>query len=222
MATYINGTVVPQINWNAVGSMPKPYLSRDEKINVLQEHFFTVYKKEMGEKLPLDTKGIVVVQFAKYPNDMGIYINPDPTHYCEMMAVDMPKPLKQRYVFESRTFWLENGELIPLINGKSVLMASASKAVAKKIAKLQRWERCEYSGEFSLNFGRQANPYRIWEAEKEGERIFLCISLLNGTVFIVPEMQMPEKVVPEKKKFRVGAITIAPDREKDSGDYTRY
>lgn len=221
MAVHINGRPYPEINWNSNGSMPDVHVKRADKIKSLKKSFFGVYEKEMGEKLSPGTEGIVVVQFAKYPVGMRIYLNPGMSHYCTGMAVIMPKPLKQQYVFESRSFWLKKGNLVPLIDGKNVLYLSAAKTAAKKIACLQKWKTHSYLGEMAI--GLKAIPCRVWLAETDqGEKIFLCMSLLNGAVFIVPEAEMPEMQITENKKFRVGAITIAHDGGINNGDYIRY
>ena len=188
MAVHINGRPYPEINWNSNGSMPDVHVKRADKIKSLKKSFFGVYEKEMGEKLSPGTEGIVVVQFAKYPVGMRIYLNPGMSHYCTGMAVIMPKPLKQQYVFESRSFWLKKGNLVPLIDGKNVLYLSAAKTAAKKIACLQKWKTHSYLGEMAI--GLKAIPDFVFFPR--GEKHFVSSPLVIEVKFdmsLVTEQQ---------------------------------
>ena len=223
MAVYLNGKIIPSIE---LGSLPGTsvctHTTREEKIERLESNFRKTYENEMEEALPSDAKGIVVVQLGRYPFDMEIKINPKPSDRCEKMVMDMSKSLRQEYVFVSRTYLLEDGKLTSLINSESVLNLSASReAMIKMMSFYKDWLRTDYLGVELVKFGRTENPYRVWEVKtRDEQKLFVCFSLLNGAVFIVPEKEMPQRRQAEKK-FIVGAVRFVRDRFGEKGDFMR-
>ena len=222
MAVYVNGKIIPKIDWDEGKCVVYTHTTREEKIERLERNFRKTYKKEMEANLPSGAKGIVVVQMGHYPFDMEIKINPKPSDRCEKMVMEMSRSLRQEYVFVSRTYLLEDEKLTSLINSESVLNLSASReAMIKMVSFYKDWLRVDYLGVELIKFGRVENPYRVWEVKpKDGERFFVCFSLLNGAVFIVPEEEMPQRR-PAENHFIVGAIRFVRDRFGKKGDFMR-
>ena len=222
MAIYVNGKSIPQIDWDAAGNPVKVFRNRDARLERLERKFRKTYEREMERKFPTNARGIVVVQLGFYPYNTEIEINPKPSSRCERMAMEMDRVLRQEYVFVSRTYLLEDEKLTSLINSESVLSLDLCReAMIKMVSFYKDWLRTDYLGVEFIKFGRTENPYRVWEVKtRDAQKLFVCFSLLNGAVFIVPEKEMPQRRQAEKH-FIVGAIRFVRDRFGEKGDFMR-
>lgn len=220
MANYVNGLNLASIDWNSGTSQVSAHRTRAEKITAIEQNVSRAYERIYGEPLPDVKKGIVAVQIGKFPNDEEIVVNPGPQSRCGDMAVDVPSPLKIPYVYVSKTYLLDGGKLIPLVDDETVLMVEESQKAAEQMADFFGLEELEYQGVRLIKFTYRENPYRVWTAKTfEGARQFICMSLLNGVTFMVAPKDMPAMTVPKDKFIIGGDIRFYPTKQ---GSYDRY
>ena len=198
------------------------FYNREEKYRRAEVNFPRVYEEELGEKLPTESAGIVVIQQWHYPFDFEIAINPALKHRCAEQAIMLGKKImRQPQVFTSRTYWLSAGKrkLERLLDCETVLkQRCCAEAVARYIKFKNEPLTVLYMGVQLYADRKFEYPYRVWRLQREDSSvIYLLVSLLNGAMFELLPQDLPD--MPEAPdEFSVGAVLFKVEK---GGDYFR-
>lgn len=186
------------------------FYNREEKYRRAEVNFPRVYEEELGEKLPTESAGIVVIQQWHYPFDFEIAINPALKHRCAEQAIMLGKKImRQPQVFTSRTYWLSAGKrkLERLLDCETVLKQRCCAEAVVRYMKLKGEKLSPlYMGTQLHRTKRFDYPYRVWRLQRDDlSVIYLLVSLLNGAIFELSPEDLPD-MLEAPAEFKVGAV----------------
>lgn len=195
---------------NNLSSSDGVFMSRAQKIEDAETHFARAYEAENGRVLPKEACGLVCIQLGMYPFGREIYLNPTLQSKCAKMAMDMDRPVRREYVFVSRSYYLQDGKIEPLLDATAVLYARSCAKVAVKLREKMQWSVFEDLGNLRIKTGDDFYPYWVWLVGSERNRQYLLMSVMNGGVFLLDKL--PEQK-PCEERFWIGPIAFLHDND---------